>query len=96
MRKRRELLYKCVYALYNANMVKIKVDTIKICMEDENCSKKKFAVIVGITEKELDKILSGDLEFKFLSLEKIARFLGVQVDSLLDFGPTEVQTKFYL
>ena len=77
-------------------MVKIKIDKIKEYMRQENYSNKKLANFVGISERELDKILSGNLEFKFLSLEKLARFLNIPVDWLFDSGETEVQTKFYL
>lgn len=77
-------------------MVKIKIDKIKEFMRQENYSNKKFANFVGISQRELDKILSGNLEFKFLSLEKLARSLNIPVDWLFDSGETEVQTKFYL
>ena len=77
-------------------MIKIKTKQIKQYMAKEKYEKKKFCVIVGITEREFDKILNNDLEFKFLSLVKLARFLNVPVDWLLDSGVNEVQTKFYI
>lgn len=77
-------------------MIKVKAEKIKQYMAQENYEKKKFCVIVGITERELDKTLDNDLEFKFLSLVKLARFLDIPVEWLLDSGVPEVQTKFYL
>lgn len=77
-------------------MVTIKVDKIKEYMRQKEYTNKKFSNIVGITEKELEKILSGDLEFKFLSLEKLARFLDIPINWLFDSDKSEVQTTFYV
>ena len=65
-------------------------------MKQENYSNKKFANLVGITDRELNKILNGFMDFKFISLVLIARFINVPLEWLLDFGRTDVQTKFYL
>lgn len=96
MRLCREILYIRIYAKYNVNMVKIKSDKIVQFMKDNNFDTKKFCVVVGLSKRELNKILNNDFRFKFVSLMKLARFFDVNVDWLLDFGKTEDQTKFYL
>lgn len=96
MRLRRYLLYIRFNAEYNINMEKIKFEKIWQYIEENNYTLKKFRMYVGISKRELNKILAGDLDFKFVSLIKLAKFLDIPVSWLLDSGETEVQTKFYL
>ncbi len=77
-------------------MVKIKIEQIKKVMSKNSYTMKQFCEFTGVSKKEMNKILEGELNFKFISLVKLARFFDVPVDWLLDFGITEVQTKFYL
>ena len=65
-------------------------------MKKNSYTKRQFCVNVGITEMELNKILSGNLDFKFVSLIKLARFFDVDVEWLLDFGQIKPLPKFYL
>ena len=77
-------------------MVKVKIQLIKKAMKKYNYTKRQFCVNVGITERELNKILAGDLDFKFVSLIKIARFFNYDVEWLLNFGQIKPLPKFYL
>ena len=77
-------------------MIKVKSEKLKEYMKKEKYTRKSFSNLVGITERELNKILSGYMDFKFISLVLIARFLEIPVEWLLDSGVPEVQTKFYL
>ena len=78
------------------NMEKIKYEKIWQYIEMTNCNLKQFRLNVGISKKELYKVLSGSLEFKFSSLVKIAKFLDIPVSWLFDNDENSVQTKFYL
>lgn len=77
-------------------MEKIKYEKIWQFIEENNYSLKQLVLHAGISKRELNKILTGRLDFKFVSLVKMAKFLEIPVSWLLDNGEKEVQTKFYL
>lgn len=85
-----------VLVLYNVFMERIKNDKIWKYIQEKNYTLKQFRLLVGVSRRELNKILSGDLNFKFVSLFKLANFFQVPISWLLDSGEVEVQTKFYL
>ena len=92
----RILLYIRVNAEYNKAMVKIKNDRIWQYIQENNYTLKQFCSLVGVSRRELNKILSGNLNFKFVSLFKLANFFQVPISWLLDDGKVEVQTEYYL
>ena len=92
----RILLYIRVNAEYNKAMVKIKNDRIWQYIQENNYTLKQFCSLVGVSRRELNKILSGNLNFKFVSLFKLANFFRVPIYWLLDDGKVEVQTEYYL
>lgn len=92
----RILLYIRVNAEYNKAMVKIKNDRIWQYIQENNYTLKQFCLLVGVSRRELNKILSGNLNFKFVSLFKLANFFQVPISWLLDDGKVEVQTEYYL
>ena len=92
----RILLYIRVNAEYNKAMVKIKNDRIWQYIQENNYTLKQFCSLVGVSRRELNKILSGNLNFKFVSLFKLANFFQVPISCLLDDGKVEVQTEYYL
>ena len=96
MRKRTILLYMGFYAQYNIAMEKIKYSKIWQYIEEHNYNLKQFRLDVGISKKEMCKILSGSLEFRFSSLLKIAKFFDVPVSWLFEDEEKKVQTEFYL
>lgn len=78
------------------NMIKIYYEKIQKYLEDSHLSQKQFCELVGISKIELTKILNGEFDFKFSSLIKLANFFNIPLGLLIDFGETDVQTKFYL
>lgn len=83
-------------AEYNKSMEKLKYSKIWQYIEEHNYKLKKFRKDVGIYKRELVKVLSGSLEFKFSSLMKIAKFFDIPVTWLFEGEEKEVQTSFYL
>ena len=77
-------------------MEKIKYEKLWQYIEENNYSLKQLGLLVGISKRELNKILSGSLDFKFISLIRLACFLDIPVSWLFDNDEKEVQTKFYL
>ena len=77
-------------------MVRIKNDRIWQYIQENNYTLKQFCLLVGISKRELNKILAGSLDFRFVSLFKLANFFKVPISWLLADGEVEVQTKFYL
>ena len=96
MRICRNLLYIRTDAEYNKFMEKIKFSKIWQYIEEHNYSLKQFRLDVGISKRELWKVLSGSLEFRFSSLMKIAKFFDIPVTWLFEGEEKEVQTSFYL
>ena len=92
----RILLYIRVNAEYNKVMVKIKNDRIWQYIQENNYTLKQFRSLVGLSRRELNKILSGNLNFRFVSLFKLANFFQVPMSWLIDEEDIEVQTKFYV
>ncbi len=78
------------------NMIKIYYEKIQKYLEDSHLSQKQFCELVGISKIELTKILNGEFDFKFSSLIKLANFFNIPLGLLIDFGETDIQTKFYL
>ena len=74
----------------------IKNDRIWQYIQENNYTLKQFCSLVGVSRRELNKILSGSFDFKFVSLFKLANFLKIPVSWLIDEGEIEVQTKFYV
>lgn len=77
-------------------MERIKNDKIWKYIQENNYTLKQFCLLVGVSRRELNKILSGNLNFKFVSLFKLANFFQVPISWLLDDGKVEVQTEYYL
>ena len=84
------------FAQYNISMEKIKSSKIWKFIEENDYTLKQFRVKVGISKRELSKILTGRFDFKFSSLIKIASFCDIPVNWLIEDNKKEVQTKFYL
>ena len=81
---------------YNKTMVSIKSDKLIEYMQKNNLTSKQFCGLAGISQRELNKILLGKFDFKFISLIKIANFLNISVDWLFKFDENEVMYSFYL
>lgn len=96
MQKCRILIAFCINDEYNKIMVKVKSNKIKQYIKRSKFTQKQFCELVGITQRELSKILSGEYDFKFSSLIKLANFIQLPVEFLIDFGSVKVQTTFYL
>jgi len=77
-------------------MEKIKCEKIWQYIEENHYDLKYFCLLVGISKRELNKILSGNFDFKFISLVKLARFLDIPVTFLFENNENFTQTKFYL
>lgn len=59
------------------------VDFIKSEMEKRKMSKTKFAHSSGISPYFIDKILSDNIYISPLPVIKLAKYLGVSIDSLM-------------
>ena len=92
----RILLYIRIYAEYNISMIEIKRNRIKQYLRRKKYSRKKFAGMVGITVRELNKILDGEFDFKFISLILLGNYFSCDIDLLIDFKRKPVQTEYYL
>lgn len=85
-----------IYDEYNKIMVKIKYKQIRKYINLKKFTLKQFCELVGITQRELNKILNGEYDFKFSSLIKISNFIHIPIEELIDFGKIKVQTSFYI
>lgn len=67
----------------SANAQQILVQNIKAAQKDSGLGKGHFALLLGITRQELDKILDGHANVKLETLEKMAAGLGMEPWELL-------------
>ena len=77
-------------------MIEIKRRKINQYIKKKNYSLEKFSVLTGVAVDELNKILKGDMDFKFISLILLANYFDVSIDDLIDFKRKPVQTSFYI
>lgn len=85
-----------IYDEHNKLMVKIKYRQIRRYISLKKFTLKQFCELVGITLRELNKILKGEYDFKFSSLIKISNFIHEPIENLIEFEKVKVQTSFYL
>lgn len=77
-------------------MIEIKRRKINQYIKKKGYSLEKFSVLTGVSVEELDKILKGDMDFKFISLVLLANFFEVPIEWLIDFKQKPVQTTYSL
>lgn len=77
-------------------MVSIKYDKIFEFMNMKNYSVVDICKFSGVSKREMNKILSGKLDFQFLSLVKLANFLDISVDWLINLDIPLKVNEFYL
>ena len=77
-------------------MIEIKRKRISQYIKKKGYTLEKFSVLTGVAVDEIDKILKGDMDFKFISLVLIANYFNASVDDLIDFKRKPVQTIYSL
>lgn len=76
-------------------MVSFRFDKINEYLLVKNYSIGDFCKLTNISKREMKKILSGNLEFKVISLVRLAEFFDIPIDWLFSSEFDEID-RFYL
>ena len=77
-------------------MVTIKCDKLYEFMKMQGLTIADICKLSGVSKRQMNKILSGKLDFQFLSLVKLANFLEIPVDWLIIPRDMPEVNRFYV